>query len=100
MGITWPEVFKTGVFVPREDYTPRGNKSKACADGLDGWGLCMAGNKTPVTFGEGLLSLGKFLQLKGHTPEYFSAYANDILNLKGQTNGGRYTEETFAKEKQ
>ena len=66
----FPEIFTNEDFIYEVNHN---TKAIACADGLEGWALCMKGNNPPKSFGEGMLKIGiilkKELDDKGATPE-------------------------------
>jgi hypothetical protein len=53
--VIWPDVFETGE--ARGDDSPEW-QAAACADGLMGWALAMAGNPPPKNFGAVMVALG------------------------------------------
>lgn len=72
----FPEIFTNKDFQYGKS---ENDKNKACADGLDGWAICMKGNPPPETFGIGMAKIGTLLGIKPSADE-LSIYANKILN--------------------
>jgi hypothetical protein len=57
MIMIWPEVFEN------EDFKyKKGEESKACADGLVGWGNCYC-EAPPEGFGKGMVKIGRVLDI-------------------------------------
>lgn len=56
------------------------SKKSLIADGLCGWGCCMAGAKPPDKFGEGMALIA--IKLGTATPEGLSKLADEILSVK------------------
>lgn len=54
--IIWPEIFLTGI-EPEETRNHSARKWLLCANGLEGWGLCLSGNIPPENFGKGMAAI-------------------------------------------
>lgn len=68
---TFPKIFIEGV-MPQE-----ATKELLIADGLEGWALCMSGNKPPEKFGMGMALISQVLG--SGLPEDLSKMANEFL---------------------
>ena len=57
-------------------------KNLALAEGLNGWAMCMSGNKPPKNFGIGMVKIGRVLDIeldrKGPTAENLMALAKKM----------------------
>jgi len=51
----WPKIF-----VDEDDYIQ--SKAEACVLGLEGWALCMAGNRPTENFGKGMNKISVLLK--------------------------------------
>jgi len=52
-------------------------RAAAIADGLSGWGCCMAGATQPVDFGKGMVKIGEIVGITP-TPENLTKAADEI----------------------
>ena len=60
----WPEVFTDVNFDYDKEYPEEKiRKATAIADGLTGWGNCMAGGDIPENFGKSMVKIGKILNI-------------------------------------
>lgn len=77
-GYQFPDIFITG------EYPEGWTKESLIADGLCGWGCCMAGSKPPEKFGVGMTLISKVVGTA--LPEGLSKLADEMI-LKKQENG-------------
>lgn len=79
MGFQYSEISITGQLpkkrdnVSEEDY-----KASICADALMDWAICIAGDKPPQKFGEGMVEVHKLLGVSA-TPESLKEYGKKFL---------------------
>ena len=67
-----------------EDFEyPEGTKQPetALADGLSGWGCCMAGGTPSESFGKGMVKIGKIVGVSA-TPDSLSNMADILIKKK------------------
>ena len=70
----FPEILMTGKL------PANWSKESLIADGLCGWGCCMAGAKPPEKFGEGMALIGSKVGVA--TPDGLSELADKLLAKK------------------
>jgi hypothetical protein len=70
----FPEILTTGK-LPKE-----WSKESLIADGLCGWGCCMAGNKPPEKFGEGMALISTIVGTA--SPDGLSKLADEFLKSR------------------
>ena len=68
----FPEIFLTGKLP--ENWS----KESLIADGLVGWGCCMAGAKPPEKFGQGMILITSKVGIA--TPDRLSELADEVIN--------------------
>lgn len=78
----WPEVFTNPDFV----YVGLDVKAKAIADGLTGWGNCMAGVEPPKSgnFGKAMVKITKIIGIAA-TPDNLDSLADEFLAQPSST---------------
>ena len=79
MQLQFSEISNTGQLPEkREDVTEEHYKASICAKALCDWGNCMAGNRPPQKFGEGMVQVSQLLGVPASL-ESLMEYADKLV---------------------
>ena len=79
MELQYSEISITGQLPEkREDVSEEHYKASICAKALGDWGNCMAGNRPPQKFGEGMVQVSQLLGVSA-SPESLKEYADTLV---------------------